>query len=63
MSSRLIDFTTTPRPAPPITVVKSRRSLLPNGQSFTATVIVGFVFGTTALSLYDLYLFLKLVAR
>lgn len=68
--SRLIDYTSSSRLAqpPPAAFVKSdasasRAALLHNGQRFTAAVVVAFIFGTTALSLYDLYLFLTLVAR
>lgn len=65
--SRLIDFTKIEPRAPvmhrPAPMLQTGRSLLPRAQSFTATLIVVFIVGTTALSLYDLYLFLKLVAR
>ena len=67
--SRLIDYTSSSRLAqhPPAAFAPkseaSRASLLHNGQRFTAAVVVAFIFGTTVLSLYDLYLFLTLVAR
>lgn len=65
--SRLIDFTTMPgakvaAPPRPATL-HAQRSALQGGQRFIAAVVVVFIFGTTALSLYDLYLFLTLVAR
>ncbi len=70
--SRLVDYTTPKRTdqhaaaaalAPKLNSGALKTSAMNTGQRFTAAVVVAFIFGTTALSLYDLYLFLTLVAR
>jgi hypothetical protein len=63
------DFTSAPAPPPPagthaaLPVLRGTIAERQNGQRLAAGVVVTLIAAATGLSVYDLYLFLTLVAR